>query len=101
MEDALEGGSLRGGLSSRDGEFMAHSERLKRHTASQRRLTILYCFPHSLYLLLTDERRYLAVFLDLFAVSLVVPLFSIIYKKLALDPVTYGFVGTSSSNMFC
>src|SRR4051812_6199475 len=33
---------------------------------------------------------YVAVFLDLFAVSLVVPLFSIIYQKLALDPVTYG-----------
>lgn len=37
---------------------------------------------------------YLAVFLDLFAVSIIVPLFSIIYSKLTLDPVTYGFVGT-------
>lgn len=37
---------------------------------------------------------YVAVFLDLFAVGLIIPVYSTIYKTLGINPVTFGFIGS-------
>ena len=37
---------------------------------------------------------YIISFLDLFAVSLIIPIFTTIYKSLDLDPITFGLVSS-------
>jgi TRAP-type C4-dicarboxylate transport system permease large subunit len=36
---------------------------------------------------------YISVFLDLFAVSMIIPVLSVVYAELKMDPVTFGFIG--------